>query len=296
MKFRNILLYLTLVGGLSTSCIKEDHSDCHNVYRLAMSYMGDGTDDIFPEKISSVDLYVFDQQNNCVESFRASESDIQEQLVTLPPLAPGDYKVVCIGNAYKTKIVNLDSKDLSQMGFAAEAYINGEITSGNDSLYWSSTDYSITPYDAKKMEEVKTGEFASSHYDVSVELEGLFAETKAISDVPVVEIVGVAPYTDFTNKAFGEPATYTLETYAEGKTSVASFSNIMRHTDKAVLRVSSAGRILAEKSFKDHIAELGIEIEKQEVLIPFKIAIDANTMEVKITAPSWYVVDVKPEF
>ena len=295
MKFRNILLYLTLVGGLSTSCIKEDHSDCHNVYRLAMSYMGDGTDDIFPEKISSVDLYVFDQQNNCVESFRASESDIQEQLVTLPPLAPGDYKVVCIGNAYKTKIVNLDSKDLSQMGFAAEAYINGEITSGNDSLYWSSTDYSITPYDAKKMEEVITSEFASSHYDVSVELDGLFAGTKA-SEVPTVEIVGLSPYTDFTNKAFGEPATYTLETDAEGMTSITSFSNIMRHTDDAVLRVSRAGLVLAEKNFSDHIAELGIEIDKQEVLIPFKIAFDAKTMEVKITAPSWYVVDVKPEF
>ena len=295
MKFRNILLYLVLMGGLSTSCIKEDHSDCHNIYRLAMSYKGDGADDIFREKISSVDLYVFDQQNNCVESFRASESEVQEQMVTLPPLSPGDYKVICIGNAHSTKVENLDSKDMTQARFAAEAYINGEITSGNDSLYWSSTDYSITPYDAKKMEEVKTGEFASSHYDVSVELEGLYAGTKA-SEEPIVEIVGVSPYTDFTNKACGEPATYTLETYAEGIASISSFSNIMRHTEKAVLRVSSAGLVLAEKSFAEHIAELGIDIEKQEVLIPFKISFDANTMEVKITAPSWYVVNVKPEF
>ena len=295
MKFRNILLYFVLMGGLSTSCIKEDHSDCHNVYRLAMSYKGDGTDDIFQEKINSVDLYVFDQQNNCVESFRASESDIQEQLVTLPPLEPGEYKVVCIGNAHKTKVENLESKDLTQMRFAAESYVNGEITSGNDSLYWSSTDYSITPYDAKKQVEVKAGEFASSHYDVSVEVEGLSTGTKA-SEVTIIEIVGLAPYTDLTNKAFGESATYTLETYAEGMTSVSSFSNIMRHTENAVLRVSSAGLVLAEKSFAEHIAELGVEIEKQEVLIPFKIAFDSNSMEVEITVPTWYVVNVKPEF
>ena len=295
MKFRNILLYLALMGGLSTSCIKEDHSDCHNVYCLAMSYMGDGTDDIFQEKINRVDLYVFDQQNNCVESFRASESDIQEQLVTLPPLEPGEYRVVCIGNAHSTKVENLESKDLAQMRFAAESYVNGEITSGNDSLYWSSTDYSITPYDEKKQTEVKSGEFVSSHYDVSVEIEGLSPGTKASED-PVIEIVGLAPYTDFTNKAFGESATYTLETYAGGMTSVTSFSNIMRHTENAVLRVRSAGQILAERSFSEHIEELGIEIDKQEVLIPFKIAFDANSMEVKIMAPTWYVVNVKPEF
>ena len=250
-----------------------------------MSYKGDGADDIFQEKINSVDLYVFDQQNNCVESFRASESDLQEQLVTLPPLDPGEYKVICIGNANQTKVENLESKDLTQMRFAAEAYINGEVTSGNDSLYWSSTDYTITPFDAMKAEEVREGVFASSHYDVSVEITGFSAATKAPS-VPIIEIVGVAPYTDFTNKAFGGPATYTI----------TSFSNIMRHTDNAVLRVTYEGQVLAEKSFTEHIAELGIKIENQEVLIPFEIEFNSNTAQVKITAPSWYVVNVKPEF
>lgn len=291
MKLRNILLYLVLMGGLSTSCIKEDHSDCHNVYRLAMSYKGDGTEEIFPERIGRVDLYVFDQQNNCVESFRLSESELQAQLVTLPPLTPGEYRVVCIGNAYETRT------DLAQMRFAAEDYVNGETTSGNDSLYWSSTDYSIEPFDAKKTEEVRTALFASSHYDVSVEVEGLPAETKA-AEKPVIELVGVSPYTDFTNKAFGDPTTYVMETYAEG-TTATSFSNIMRHTDhgNVMLRVkSSSGQVLAQKSFAEHIAELGIQTEKHEVLIPFRIEFNANSVSVKITAPTWYIVNVKPEF
>lgn len=295
MKLRNILLYLVLMGGLSTSCIKEDHSDCHNVYRLALSYKGDGAEEIFPTKITCVDLYVFDQQNNCVESFRLSESEIQAQMVKLPVLSPGDYKVVCIGNAYETKVEGLNSKDPAQMRFAAEDYVNGETASSNDSLYWSSTDYSIVPFDAKKGEVVLAADFASSHYDVSVEVEGLPVGTKS-AEMLVIELVGVSPYTDFNNRAFGEPTTYRLETYAEGLSTTTSFSNIMRHSDheEVILRVSSAaGEVLAEKTFAQHIAEYNIQIENHEVLIPFKVEIDAN---VKITAPSWYVVNVKPEF
>ena len=295
MKLRNILLYLVLMGGLSTSCIKEDHSDCHNVYRLALSYKGDGAEEIFPTKITCVDLYVFDQQNNCVESFRLSESEIQAQMVKLPVLSPGDYKVVCIGNAYETKVEGLNSKDPAQMRFAAEDYVNGETASSNDSLYWSSTDYSIVPFDAKKGEVVLAADFASSHYDVSVEVEGLPVGTKS-AEMLVIELVGVSPYTDFNNRAFGEPTTYRLETYAEGLSTTTSFSNIMRHSDheEVILRVSSAaGEVLAEKTFAQHIAEYNIQIENHEVLIPFKVEIDAK---VKITAPSWYVVNVKPEF
>ena len=297
MKLRNILLCLMLIGGLSTSCIKEDHSDCYNIYRLALSYLGDGTTEIFPEKIDRVDMYVFDGQGNCISSGRLTDAEMKAQLTTLPGLDPGTYRIVCIGNAYETKVENLNSKNMSQITFAAEDYINGETVSGNDPLYWSAIDYTIEPYDSKKLEETKTTYFASSHYDVSVEIVGV-PMTKA-GEMPVVQLVAVSPYTDFNNRAFGEATTYTMENNFDGVKTLTSLNNIMRHTNHkdVLLRVSTpSGEVLVEKNFAEHINRYRIPVENHEVLIPFKIIFDQISAEVTVTVPDWYVVDVTPGF
>lgn len=148
MKLLKLAICLLLLGGLSASCTKEDHSDCYNTYRLAFRYNGDGNDDIFSEKINSVDMYVFDQNSVCVSQARLSEADLQAQETVLPPLREGEYRIVCIGNAYDTKVQGLDSKNMNNMTFAARSYLNGEKVSGNDSLYWSAVNYTIHPYSA----------------------------------------------------------------------------------------------------------------------------------------------------
>ena len=296
MKFNSIALTLLVAGALSTSCIKEDHSQCHNVFHLALSYLGDGQTEIFQQKIDRVQMYVFDANTNCVASERLSDADVRARVTTLPPLEPGEYKIVCVGNAYETEVEGLSSGNLEQVVFASQDYVAGNTVSGNDPLYWSSIDYTITPYDAYKQSETRTTRFASSHFDVIVEIEGVPALTKA-SDYPTIELVGVSPQTDFTNKANGLATTYVMESVHDGVNTLSATGNIMRHTDHEAVYlrlVGSGNASLVEVNFAQHIEKHNIDVTKHECVIPFKIVFKSASISVSV--PSWFIENVTPEF
>ena len=51
----SMIVTLPLAGG----CIRENMDDCKGKVTLRFRYVGDGTTDIFPEKIEHVTMYVY---------------------------------------------------------------------------------------------------------------------------------------------------------------------------------------------------------------------------------------------
>ena len=268
---------------------------------FVLSYKGDGTTEIFPDKICRVEMFVFDAENRCVNSSILPEEQVKDRTATLPPLAAGDYRIVCLGNTHHTKVDGIATGDFGRMLFAAGDYFDEKQVAGNDSLYYATTSYTVLPYSGdEEANQTKTIEFASSHYDLSVEVAGVPAPGTRAGSLPVLEICGVSPCTDFENRACGEATDYLLETeYEAGKALLTARTNIMRHKnhENVNIRLSAApnGEPLAEVNLARFLADNPIiDCSKHEVLIPIRIEFKSG--EITVSVPEWYIEQVKPEF
>lgn len=83
MKIMKYVLFIMLTVGMLGGCIEEDLSDCEVFSRnvLTLSYKGDGTTEIFNEKIENVVMYVFDQNEQLVTTKELTKEEIARRLV-----------------------------------------------------------------------------------------------------------------------------------------------------------------------------------------------------------------------
>lgn len=273
------------------SCIREDLSECYSENKLQLVYTGnDKSNDIFQEKIGSVELYIFDAAVECVYNRALTDVELSQQEVTLPRLLVGEYRIICVANGKNTDVVATDGKDYSAMYFADKSYTAGGATKGNDSLYWASKNITITSDD-----NTEVVEFVSSHYDIYVEVVGVDAQSE-IS----IEMSGLSPRTSLDeNVAFGNPTTYypVVESDASKYTKSSTFS-IMRHSDHTSVEVKlcdKSGGELAKVNLAEFLsANPSIDCSLNEVTIP--ISFSFKLSDFVVTLPEWYIQDTKPEF
>jgi len=215
-----IITFGLLLTFLMSGCIKEDMEEC-GAY-LYFSYLGDFNKEIFPQKIGRVNLYVYDQNENLVETIILDKSDLDKSQGTMLNLPGGDYHVVCWGNTYGRTQIN-DNSSLNTGIIAAPAYFTKDIIVSNDSLYIGSKDIRLS---GNKITS-DTVYFSSSHIKMLVRLIGL-DDTSPIE----IKVGNLSPTVDFRKNFSTDKETYyPVSIYNENTKDYDARFNVLRFND-----------------------------------------------------------------
>ena len=129
-----MIVTLPLAGG----CIRENMDDCKGKVTLRFRYVGDGTTDIFPEKIEHVTMYVYSIADGSLAAIQKYDDNALAAYQGADVmLFPGRYEVVCWGNALDETTINEGEK------IAANGYFENTDIATNDPLYYGTIEIEV---------------------------------------------------------------------------------------------------------------------------------------------------------
>ena len=295
MMLFNLCAALLLLS--SCNSIKDNYEDCETV-TLSFSYSGDGTMDIFQDKISSVSLYIYGADGSLHQTKTIEQNSLKAFQGTRLNLSPGSYSIVGVGNAFdKTSVENATARDHSQIWFSNPSVGKG-VVEGNDSLYLGRQNI-VVPEELWYNAELP---FRSSHYKVSYTVKGYVDQdnTKAGESLLELKVHNLLPKTDFNNRVFGDRITYNpVMVWNNDNGDHQSYFNIMRQGEPAnvgfELLDKKTGQTLHTLGLADFLAQFPqVDITKQEVLIPIEVVYKHTG--VTITIPDWMINNVTPGY
>ena len=295
MKIRYVIS-LIAAFSLLTGCIREDRSDCTCDVLLSFIYMGDGDDDIFPEKIDQVNMYVYSAADNSLAGEYVFDKDAltAEQGAHLH-LFPGNYRIVCWGNMFENTQVE---KTYSEAKVAEPVWFKSDSYTGTDPLYFSDVEISVP----ESLQDVtETCEFESSHIDMYVKLKGFKGAMGQSGEEVAVNVshTGCHAYTDFFNVPAAEKCEVMPEIMddPEDEDSYIMQYNVLRFTEdeatSLILTNSADGNEIYTVSIPDFIDRYEVEVDgKQEAAVAIQITLGPVGVEVV----EWNIEDVFPGF
>ena len=306
-KLKNIMLMLVALV-LATSCIKEDYDDCDNV-TIYFQYLADGNTDVLYRYMSKVDLYVFDEGGHILGVGHYTQDELSsfsaKPSFKLP--AGGRYKVVAVGNAYDdTEVVNLNATSFDDIFIQHPAWGSGDVVTDHDHNYMGQKEFIVPGGEGVMYRDTVT--LYSSHVNVSVEIHGLPAPTRANEGIYQLSFENSNAQTSFNNEVnTDEKGTIYPDLLWDAA------NNCYRTDDLALFRMDTDGDLsstLCEHELVLTNTETGeelirgsiynylqrydeeIDVTKQEATLP--IAINFNQTNVEIKLPAWYIEDVIP--
>ena len=308
-KLKNIMLMLVALV-LATSCIKEDYDDCDNV-TIYFQYLADGNTDVLYRYMSKVDLYVFDEGGHILGVGHYNQDELSnfaaKPSFKLP--AGGRYKVVAVGNAYDdTEVVNLNATSFDDIFIQHPAWGSGDVVTNHDHNYMGQKEFIVPGGEGVMYRDTVT--LYSSHVNVSVEIHGLPAPTRANEGIYQLSFENSNAQTSFNNEVnTDEKGTIYPDLLWDAA------NNCYRTDDLALFRMDTNGDLsstLCEHELVLTNTETGeelirgsiynylqryddeIDVTKQEATLP--IAINFHDVSVDIELPEWVIVDGKPDW
>ena len=285
----SMIVTLPLAGG----CIRENMDDCKGKVTLRFRYVGDGTTDIFPEKIEHVTMYVYSIADGSLAAIQKYDDNALAAYQGADVmLFPGRYEVVCWGNALDETTINEGEK------IAANGYFENTDIATNDPLYYGTIEIEVPE---TLVENNYICDFVCSHVKFRVRVEGFDQTTMG---VPSLELTQLASFTDFDNVPSDEErCSYhpVLAAGSDGEQTVytAEFNTLRFNDDNDImLRLhSDETRVVAhEFPLADFLQEHNIAVEGvNEVTVPIRIRFSP----IGVTIDDWDsvpVVPVNPDF
>lgn len=282
----SMIVTLPLAGG----CIRENMDDCKGKVTLRFRYVGDGTTDIFPEKIEHVTMYVYSIADGSLAAIQKYDDNALTAYQGADVmLFPGRYEVVCWGNALDETTINEGEK------IAADGYFENTDIATNDPLYYGTIEIEVPE---TLVENNYICDFVCSHVKFRVRVEGFDQTTMG---VPSLELTQLASFTDFDNVPSDEErCSYhpVLAAGSDGEQTVytAEFNTLRFNDDNDImLRLhSDETRVVAhEFPLADFLQEHNIAVEGvNEVTVPIRIRFSP----IGVTIDDWDSVPVNPDF
>ena len=323
----NSAIALTVATVLLTGAcsIRDDRSDCTSDVILDFLYTGDGETDIFPDKIDKVNMYVYAEDNSIAGEYIFEKDALTANQGAHLHLFPGNYRIVCWGNAFDNTRIETDfagakvaepawfdglvSKTMptghdTGKGLAPQSDVMSSETEqsgyrGTDPLYFSALEISVP----ESLQDVTgTCVFKSSHIDMKVRLKGFRDAIDADGENSGIAFshTGCPAYTDFRNVPSADNRCNVYPALTEDPDDEESYIlqyNVLRfgEDERTTLEITDPGDAgtFHTVSISDFIRQYEIEVDgKQEAVIAVQLTLGSVGIEVV----EWNIEDVNPGF
>ena len=308
MKALRYISALIIACVCLTGCIRENIDDCETPVDLEFQYFGNGIVDIFPDRIDSVLMYVYELPSGKLrQTMEISKEELAARQGADLRLNPGDYRIVCWGNAGEGSSIDTEGKVIT-----SSEYAGGDVPSGIEELYFGTVDLNV-PQTLRAVKETMV--YEASYIMMRVELLGFanlgnpsvgtsaLSSKDAGSDATVTLTHGNhSAVIDFANNPSDETTDYvpTLAGHPDEENSYIAEYLVPRFDNDTDARLNivrnDTGETIYDYPLSDIMDDLDITVdERNEQMVNIRFRLTQTETGLTIDVVGWNTEIVFPD-